>query len=212
MSKYQFRESDLYLPGTDIPKNKLGIEDPGLLHEVEEALLQEAYQIFIAELESKVRFDEEYFKALHYRTFISLYEWAGEYRSVDISKGGALFCLARNLPSASSLIFRQLEQEDFLKNPAGRQDQPFAERLAYYQCELIALHPFYELNGRITRLFFDLIAIYNGYGPIDYSPALNEETSLNNAYIRASMECVQNANNTRLQQIILKGLSKMGDN
>ena len=98
MSKYQFRESDLYLPGTDIPKNKLGIEDPGLLHEVEETLLQEAYQIFIAELESKVRFDEEYFKALHYRTFISLYEWAGEYRSVDISKGGSLFCLARNLP------------------------------------------------------------------------------------------------------------------
>lgn len=211
MSKYQFRESDLYLPGTDIPKNKFGIEDAGLLHEIEEALLQQAYQIFIAELESTICFDEAYFKMLHYRTFITLYDWAGEYRSVDMSKGGSLFCLARHLANASRHIFRQLEQEDFLKNPGGWQDQPFAERLAYYQCELIALHPFYELNGRTTRLFFDLIAIYNSYGPIDYSLTLNEETSLGNDYIRASMESVQNANNARLQQIILKGLSKMGE-
>jgi REP element-mobilizing transposase RayT len=34
MSKYQFRESDIYLPGTDIPRNRLEMEDPDLLHEV----------------------------------------------------------------------------------------------------------------------------------------------------------------------------------
>ena len=28
MSKYQFAESDIYLPGTDIPRNHLGIETP----------------------------------------------------------------------------------------------------------------------------------------------------------------------------------------
>jgi len=28
VSKYQFTESDIYLPGTDIPKNRLGIEAP----------------------------------------------------------------------------------------------------------------------------------------------------------------------------------------
>lgn len=59
--------------------------------------------------------------------------------------------------------------------------------LAHYQSELIALHPFYELNGRITRLFFDLIAVYNGYEPIDYSAALAEGSSGLNAYIEASI-------------------------
>ena len=65
MSKYQFTESDIYLPGTDIPKNRLGIETPDLLHEVEETLLQQAYTRFITELDPSVHFDENYFKALH---------------------------------------------------------------------------------------------------------------------------------------------------
>ena len=50
MSGYQFRVSDIYLPGTDLPRNRLGIEDPELLHHIEATLLQQAYQVFIAEL------------------------------------------------------------------------------------------------------------------------------------------------------------------
>lgn len=65
MSKYQFTESDIYLPGTDIPRNRLGIESPELLHEIEATLLQQAYTHFIAELSPSVRFDEEFFKSLH---------------------------------------------------------------------------------------------------------------------------------------------------
>lgn len=208
MSKYQFRESAIYLPGTDIPKNRLGIENTELLHEVEKTLLREAYQVFIGELHPAVRFDEAYFKSLHYRTFTTLYEWAGDYRLVDIIKGTSLFCRADYLPEESRRIFQKLEQENFLKNPGNWQDLAFSERLAYYQCELIALHPFYELNGRTSRLFFDLIAIFNGYDPIDYSVALEEEMGQLNAYLQASVECVQGANHRRLQKMILNGLSK----
>ena len=77
-----------------------------------------------------------------------------------------------------------------------------AEKIAFYQCELIALHPFYELNGRIIRLFFDLIAIYNGFYPIDYSHYSPKE------YNQASIECVQYANCEKLKEIILTGLRK----
>ena len=97
MSKYRFTESDIYLPGTDIPRNRLGIESPDLLHEVEETLLQQAYSQFIGDLDSTVRFDENYFQTLHRETFASLYEWAGLYRTVDMSKGGSLFCRAAYL-------------------------------------------------------------------------------------------------------------------
>lgn len=211
MSKYQFRESDIYLPGTDIPKNLPGITDPVILHQVEETLLQQAYRVFIDELDPAVNFDESYFKALHRRTFSSLYEWAGEYRNVDMSKGGSPFCRAEYLPKESRRLFRQLEQEGYLKQAASWPKAQFAERLAYYQCELIALHPFYELNGRITRLFFDLIAIYNGYGPIDYSPALLDDATEENAYIQASVACVRGADNTALQHMILDGLQLLGE-
>jgi cell filamentation protein len=208
VSRYQFQESDIYLPGTDIPKNRLGITEADLLHEIEAALLQQAYQIFIAELQPATRFDEAYFKSLHQRTWASLYDWAGEYRSVDMSKGGSLFCRAEFLEKESQRLFRQLEQEDYLKQTADWPKGKFAERMAHYQCELIALHPFYELNGRITRLFFDLIAIYNGYGPIDYSQTLGEAVDETNAYIHASIACVRAADNSMLRQIILDGLNK----
>lgn len=208
MSKYQFPASDIYLPGTDIPINRMGITDSELLHQVEEVLLQQAYQVFISECEPDTRFDETYFKSLQQRTFATLYDWAGEYRVVDISKGGSLFCRAEYLETESRRLFQQLEQEDFLKQAANWPKEKFAERLAHYQCELIALHPFYELNGRITRLFFDLIAIVNGYDPIDYSPTLKATADKTNAYIQASIACVRAADKSMLRQIILDGLNK----
>ncbi len=208
MSRYQFTESDIYIPGTGIPKNRLGIETPDLLHEIEGSLLQQAYTRFITELDASVSFDEDYFKSLHRDTYESLYEWAGLYRCVDMSKGGSLFCRANYLEPESRRIFRELEQEQFLKQAADRPPEKFAERLAYYQSELIALHPFYELNGRIIRLFFDLIAVYNGYEPVDYSPALAEGSSGLNTYVEASIDCVQHADSSKLQQILLQGLHR----
>jgi cell filamentation protein len=208
VSKYQFTESDIYLPGTDIPRNRLGIETPDLLHEIESTLLQQAYTRFITELEPSVSFDEDYFKTLHRDTYGSLYEWAGLYRTVDMSKGGSLFCRAAYLEQEARGIFRELEQEQYLKQAADLTVERFSERLAHYQSELIALHPFYELNGRITRLFFDLIAVYNGYEPIDYSQALAAGPSGLNAYIEASILCVQRADSNKLQQIILLGLQR----
>lgn len=118
MSKYRFTESDIYLPGTDIPRNHAGIEEPDLLHEIESTLLQQAYARFIAELDQSVRFNENYFKALHRDTFESLYEWAGLYRTVDTSKGGSLFCRVACLELESRRIFRELEQEQYLKQAA----------------------------------------------------------------------------------------------
>jgi cell filamentation protein len=69
VSKYQFTESDIYLPGTDIPKNRLGIATHDLLHEVEETLLQQAYKQFINELDASICFDQNYFKSLHQTMF-----------------------------------------------------------------------------------------------------------------------------------------------
>ncbi len=122
-----------------------------------------------------------------------------------MSKGGSLFCRAAYLEQESRRIFRKLEQEQYLKFLDWTTEK-LVERIAYYQSELIALHPYYELNGRITRLFFDLIAVYNGYDPIDYSQALAEGPSGLNAYIEASVLCVQRADSSKLRQIVLHGL------
>lgn len=124
-------------------------------------------------------------------------------------KGSSLFCRAAYLAAESIRIFRALENESFLAGAGAWPREKFAERLAYYQGELIALHPFLELNGRITRMFFDLIAIANGYAPVNYGAALIDEKDGHNRYISASIACVKQADPRALQQLILEGLERV---
>ena len=199
-SKYHLKNNDFYIDGTDIPRNKFNISDSEILHEIEKELLEEAYQLFFDELTEDSIFDENYFKSLHKRVFESLYDWAGKYRDFNMAKGDSRFCQGAFVESASKKIFDELKKDNYLRGYEKFAKEKFAKKLAYYKCELIALHPFYELNGRITRLFFDMIAVYNGYRYIDYSTVSPAE------YIEASIECVQFANCEKIKKIILEGL------
>jgi len=201
-SKYQLKNSSLYIKGTDIPKNKLHITNSEEIHELERELIAEAYATFYDELNENTLFDENYFKSLHRRTFESLYDWAGEYRDFNMAKGNSRFCQGAFVESESKKIFAQIKEDNYLKDLEKITKEDFARKIAYYKCELIALHPFYELNGRVTRLFFDMIAVYNGYKYIDYATVTPE------VYIEASIECVQFADCNKLEKIIYNGLSK----
>jgi len=198
--KYQLSKSSIYIEGTNVPKNKKNIKDSKLISTIEKKFLDKAYVKFSSELTQNTILNETYFINLHKKTFESLYDFAGIYRDVNMSKGESQFCLAQYLHSQSKRIFKELEEENYLGNI--KEDKAlFAKRLAYYQGELIALHPFYELNGRITRLFCDMLALFNGYKPIDYSGAID-----NGAYINASIEAVQYADSSLLERIVFEGL------
>ena len=201
MSKYQLDSSPIYIDGTDIPKNKLDITDSELIHEIEFNLLTEAYEQFSSQLNKQTTFDETYFIDLHKKTFESLYDFAGVYRNVNMSKGESQFCLASYLQNESTRIFNELKDDNYLSQILDK--KVFVGKLAYYQGELIALHPFYELNGRVLRLFFDMLCVYNGYNTIDYTDAI-----ANGKYIEASIECVHYADTSKLEKIIFNGLEK----
>lgn len=197
-SKYQLVHSSLYLNNSDIPVNILNIKDSDVIHTLENDLLDEAYRIFKTELDKFTIFDENYFVELHKRTFESLYNWAGRYRSFNMAKGESRFCQGVYVEVQMQELFEKLISDIELKNPKNKKE--FSEKLAYYKCELIAIHPFPEINGRMTRMFFDMIAYYNGYNFIDYSKISPKD------YIDASIECVQYANCTSFEKIIYDGL------
>jgi cell filamentation protein len=201
MSKYQLDDSPIYIDGSDIPKNKLDITSSELIHEIENNLLIEAYEKFSHELNENTKFNEEYFVNIHKKTFEALYDFAGVYRTVNMSKGNSHFCLSEYLGSQSTRIFTELEKDEYLVICKDKVE--FAKKIAYYQSELIALHPFYELNGRTLRLFFDLLSIFNGYKAIDYSGSIDD-----GKYIEASIDCVQYADTTKMENIIFNGLSQ----
>lgn len=206
MSKYTQDKNFIYYENTNIPINKLNIRNLKILEEEERKLLLKGYEYFHKNLSEKTIFDNSYLKELHKRSFNKLYNFAGKYRTVNISKGYTTFCQVKFLEQTSNEIFKKLASEKYLKNYSAKPKEEFAQRIAYYMCELIALHPFFELNGRTTRLFFDMISTYNGYEYIDYKDTLEIEDG-DNKFIKASIDCmIGNAN--KMYQIILNGLRK----
>jgi len=207
MSKYTQDKNYIYYENTNIPVNKLNIRNLQKLEEEERKLLLKGYEYFHKNLLKRTIFDEAYFKELHRKNFDKLYNFAGKYRNVNISKGYSTFCQVRFLEQTSKEIFRNLEEDDYLKNYAEKPKEEFGGKIAYYMCELIALHPFLELNGRIIRLFFDMIATYNGYEYIDYQAALEVKDG-DNLFIQASIDCMT-GNESQIYQIVVNGLNKV---
>lgn len=206
MSKYTQDKSYIYYENTNIPINKLNIRDLLILEAEERKLLLKGYEYFHKNLSVPTLFDEKYFKKLHEKTFSKLYNFAGKYRTINISKGYTTFCQVRFLEQTSKEIFRKLELDNYLKDYSVKSKVEFARKIAHYMCELIALHPFYELNGRIIRLFFDMIVTFNGYEYIDYKKALEIEDG-DNQFIKASIDCIT-GDDSKMYQIIFNGLKK----
>jgi len=206
MSKYTQDKNYIYYENTNIPKNKQNIHNLEVLEEKERELLLKGYNYFHKTLSESTIFDEKYFKELHTKTFIELYDFAGKYRNVNISKGYSNFCQVRFLEQASADIFNKLASENYLRNYTKKSREEFAQKISFYMCELIALHPFFEFNGRIIRLFFDMIATSNGYEYINYSDVLVIEDE-DNKFIKASIDCM-GGDGKKMFEIILNGLKK----
>jgi len=80
---------------------------------------------------------------IHAYLFGGLYEFAGQIRQKNISKGGFQFAMAQHLENT----LKQIEQmpEDTL------------DQIADKYIEMNVAHPFMEGNGRSTRIWLDLI-------------------------------------------------------
>lgn len=52
-------------------------------------------------------------------------------------------------------LFSELESEQWL---SGLNLKSFVERAAYYVCEINAVHPFREGNGRVIRFYVDFLS------------------------------------------------------
>jgi cell filamentation protein len=92
-----------------------------------------------------------------------IYPWAGEYRSVNIGKGGFQFAHAPRIAS----LMAELER-DALRRYTPCQTVAvleIARALAEVHAELILVHPFRDGNGRLARLLMLLMALQAGLPP-----------------------------------------------
>lgn len=106
-------------------------------------------------------FDTKHLQAIHWHIFQDVYSWAGEVRTVNISKSGDFFGLNQYIVSTLDKTFADLQRERYL----GRLSllTAFCNRAAHYFGEINAIHPFREGNGRTQREFIRQLALRNGY-------------------------------------------------
>ncbi len=146
-------------PGTDVLCNLLDLRDAAELAEREAAISA----IRIAQLERRFiagDFDLTHLQATHRYIFGDVYSWAGELRTVRITKGGDLFALPEHIGPYLTRLLADLVRENRLH---GLGLEQFVERLTHYYAEINAVHPFREGNGRAQRAFLGQIAKAAGH-------------------------------------------------
>ncbi len=182
-------------PGTNVLRNKLNIQDLDILHEAE----RDYSSIRQVELYKKGitgDFSLKHLCSIHRQLFQDIYSWAGELRTVDISKG-TIFCLVPFIEEQFAFLYRKLRKENFLKDITDQKEM--AEKLAYYLGEINMIHPFREGNGRTQRIYIEQLCMNNGRFEIDFTEVSKEEM------ISASVRSAK-SDNDLLEELIYKCL------
>ena len=152
-------------PGTNVLRNLRDIRDPERLA-VAEAI---ATTRRIAELPSDPKignFDTAHLRAIHRHIFQDLFDWAGEFRTVNIARSGQMpFAFPQHIVASVQKFSSDLAREGYL---AKLSHEKFVKRAAHFMGELNAIHPFREGNGRTQREFIWQLAARSGYG-LDWS-------------------------------------------
>jgi len=157
-------------PGSNelVLQNKLGITDSQEMENVEfDHLIH-----FQVELFNEVAIDQQLtindLCDWHRRWLGQVYEWAGNYRTVTMSKDGFPFAAVPQLPTLMKKF-----GEDYLSKYTPCNDMArdnLIEAMAVCHVEYIIIHPFREGNGRLGRLLTTVMALQAEMPVLDFEP------------------------------------------
>jgi cell filamentation protein len=115
-----------------------------------------------------------------------IYAWAGQYRSVNVTKGAFLFAAAAQIPR----LMRELEAgplREFTPCLSGAAEEQ-ARALAIVHAELVLLHPFRDGNGRCARLLAVLMGLQAGLPVLDFAGVRGRERARYIAAVHAALD------------------------
>lgn len=104
-------------------------------------------------------FSKEDLCELHREIFGAVYDWAGEFRTIDIGKDASYFAHADYMAPFLDDIFNNLPNIDSI----AHSKDDFIAFLANFYGDLNAAHPFREGNGRTIRTLVRLLALNHGW-------------------------------------------------
>ena len=144
-------------------QNKLGISNSAdLAREEERISKKKAIQLFESGVLDKLEAGKfSSLQAIHKYLFGDIYDFAGEIRTVNISKGSFRF---------APVMYLQAALDNIDKMPQSTFDE-----IVEKYVEMNIAHPFREGNGRSTRIWLDLIFKKELHKVVDWSKVDKED-------------------------------------
>lgn len=170
MNRYQSHgHQSQYQPGSGdlVLSNLVGITSPEDMKELELELLAQLYEDVLLNKLPDRRLTVGDLKEWHRRWLGNVYRWAGQDRSVNMSKDGFPFAAAAQI----ARLLVEFEHDCLTRwTPCDAlSTDELLQALAQTHVELILIHPFREGNGRLSRLLADVMVVQAGRKPLDYS-------------------------------------------
>ncbi len=186
-----------YEPGSRgrVLKNLLGIKNKRDMEKQQTKELHRTTKELIESLSAEHRFSANDICAMHRQWLGSIYEWAGIYRQVFISKGGFPFAAPAFIPE----LMYEFEKNSLQPyTPCVLQERKdAATAIAIVHTEFLLIHPFREGNGRIARLLATLMALQAGLPFLDYSKLKGKKKDFYFSAVREGL----NKNYAPMQQV-----------
>jgi cell filamentation protein len=174
-------------PGSNeqVLRNRLGIKSPKEMDDAEARALEKAMVELVGKYDAEHRFTATDIREMHKRWLGEIYEWAGGYRQVNVSKGEFPFAAAARVPD----LMVEFERNVLAPyTPCNLKDRAAIVRaLAETHVELVLIHPFREGNGRVARILSILMALQAGLPLLNFSLIAEKKKQEYFAAVQAGM-------------------------
>jgi len=142
--------------------NYLKSTDDDYITKKEDLKLLEVYHYLVENFDISETFGFEMIVKWHHMIFDTIYPFAGELRTVNMSKGSNDEAWEWRLDFLRALP----DFDKFLKKVTSKEYDnidTISEDLAQIMSDFLFIHPFREGNGRLSRLIGDIILAKNGF-------------------------------------------------
>lgn len=174
-----------YEPGSRarVLKNKRGIRKKSEMDLAELNAFIDVQNRYLDIIEDSTVFTANTIREMHRDWLGGIYEWAGNYRTVEMSKGGFAWPPAYLVPDNMERFESNVLAKLTPLKPCPIEEA--AHKLAVVHAELLLIHPFREGNGRLARWLADLMALQAEFPLPDYKLTGKGSKTTENRYIDA---------------------------
>ena len=186
-------------------RNLRGIRSVREMERRETEALFSATQRLIDETRPEQRFMASDICGAHRLWLGEIYPWAGQYRSVNLTKGAFTFAAAGQIPR----LMREFENgplREFTPCLSGTADEQ-ARAIAIVHAELVLVHPFRDGNGRCARLLATLMGLQAGLPVLDFTGVRGREKTRYIAAVQAALDRNYEPMTAAFRRIIKRTLS-----